>query len=84
MVVVVDVRVIVADPIVSFDCFVREKGLRLLVSAVGAMRGIQGSRSSRCGLPGLLVSIVAGVYRNVVSDSFSSSVVESSAVGSSG
>ncbi len=83
-VVVVDVMVIVADPIISFNCFARGKGLQLLVSVVGVMRGIQGSRSSLCALPGLLVSIVAGVCRNVMLDSLSSSVVESLAVGSSG
>ncbi len=84
VVVVVDVMVIVADPIVSFSCFVREKGLRLLVSVVGVMRGVQGSRSSLCVLPGPLALIVAGAYLNVVSGSCLSSVVESSAVGLSG
>ncbi len=83
-VVVVDVRAIVADPIISFDCFIVEKGLRSLASVVGVMRGIQGSRSSRCVLPGLLVSIVACAYQKVVLDSLLSSVVESLAVGSSG
>src|SRR5216683_1052227 len=40
VVVVVDVMAIVADPIVSFSCCIRGKGLRLLVSVVGVMRGV--------------------------------------------
>src|SRR5216683_792270 len=83
-VVVVDVMAIVADPIVSFGCCTRGKGLLLLVSEVGVMRGTQGSWSSLCVLPRPLASIVAGVYRNVASDSLSSLVVDSLAVGSSG
>ncbi len=82
-VVVVDVMAIVADPIVSFGCCIREKGLQLLVSAVGVMRGAHGSQSPLCVLPGPLVSTVAGAYQNVVLSSLSSSVVDSSA-GSSG
>ena len=84
MVVVADVMAIVADPIVSFDCFVREKGLLLLVSAVGVMRGTQGSCSSLCVLPSLLSAIVAGVYLKVVSNSLLSSVVDSLIIGSLG
>src|SRR6266851_4446466 len=84
VVVVVDVMAIVADPIVSFGCFIKGKGLQLLVSVVGVIREVQGSLSSLCVLPGPLVSIVAGAYLNVVSGSCLSSVVESSAVGSSG
>ncbi len=83
-VVVVDVTVIVADPIVSFSCFAREKGLLLLVFVVGVMRGVYSSRSSLCVLPRPLILIVAGAYLNVVSGSRSSSVVESSTVGLSG
>src|SRR5216683_4356684 len=75
VVVVVDVMVIVADPIVSFGCCARGKGLRLPASVVGVIRGIQGSRSSLCVLPGPLVSIVASAYQKVVLDSLSSSVV---------
>src|SRR6266851_136858 len=69
VVVVVDVMAIVADPIVSFDCFVKEKGLLLLAFVVGVMRGVQSSLSSRCALPRPLISIVAGAYLNVVSGS---------------
>ncbi len=83
-VVVVDVMVIVADPILSFGCFIREKGLLLPAFVVGVMRGVQGSRSSLCALPGPLISIVASVYLKVVSGSCSSSVAESLAAGSSG
>jgi len=54
------------------------------VSVVGVTRGIQGSRLSLCVLPGLLVSIIAGAYQNVVLVSCLSSVVESLAVGSAG
>ncbi len=78
VVVVVDVMAIVADPIVSFDCFVKEKGLLLLAFVVGVMRGVQSSLSSRCALPRPLISIVAGAYLNVVSGSHSLSEVESS------
>src|SRR6266851_5893030 len=69
VVVVVDVMVIVADPIVSLSCFVREKGLLSLAFVVGVMRGVHGSLSSLCALSGLLISIVASVYLNVVSGS---------------
>ena len=62
VVVVVDVMVIVADPIVSFSCFIGEKGLQSLASVVGVMRGIYSSRSSLYVLPGPLVLIVACVY----------------------
>ncbi len=75
---------IVADPIVSFGCFIKEKGLRWLASVGVVPRGIQGSRSSLCVPPGPLVLIVAGVYWNVSSVPHSSSVVESLAVGLSG
>src|SRR6266851_6679381 len=73
-VVVVDVMVIVADPIVSFGCCVKGKVLRWLVSAVGVMMGVHCRWSSRCVLPGPLISIVASAYLNVVSASLSSSV----------
>ncbi len=48
------------------------------------MSGAQGSQSSQCVLPGLLATIVAGVFQIVISSSLSSSVVESSLAGSSG
>ncbi len=83
-VVVVDVMVIVADPIVSSDCFIKGKVLRSHVSVVGVMRGTQGSHSSLCVLPGLLSAIVAGAYLKVSSGSLLSSVVVSSTPGSSG
>ncbi len=76
--VVVDVMAIVADPIVSFNCFAEEKGLLLLVFAVGVMRGVQGSLSSLCVLSRPLISIIAGAFLNVVLGSHSSSVVDSS------
>ena len=47
------------------------------------MRGAQGSRSSLCVLLGPLISIVAGVWRMVVSCSMSSSEAVSSLAGSS-
>ncbi len=83
-VVVVDVMVIVADPIVSSSCFVKEKGLRWPASVVGVMRGTQGSLASLCGPPGPLVLITASVYQNVASVSLSSLVVDSSTASSSG
>ncbi len=54
------------------------------MSVVGVVRGIQGSCSSLCVLPGPLGTIIAGVYLNVVSNSLSSSEVDSSAASSSG
>src|SRR6266851_430996 len=83
-VVVVDVMVIVADPIVSFGCCIKGKVLQLLASAVGVMRGVHCHWTSRCVLPELLMLRSAGAYRNVVSDSLLSSEVDSSAVGLSG
>jgi len=45
--VAVDVMVIVVDPILSFGCFVRERGLLVLRFAmVGVMSGAHGSQSS--------------------------------------
>ena len=51
---------------------------------VGVMSRAHGSQSSLCALPRPLVLRVAGVFLNVVSGSLLSSMVESSAVGSSG